>query len=1007
MPRKPQEIQKQNEEEKQSNNNQKYRYIKRNENKLTSKENQNQFFENNQNQNNNYQKENINTKKRSFVNDSRQNNFINNNKNEENLKKNEEEENNENLNNNPNSENLLDSETYIVDNEDSIEKPPNAIEINDLLGEKCKIEMDILSINFTNFEQSKTSSKSMGVVKAYGANTYQGLVRNYNEDRVSIIINMAKPKNYPKKYWPKTSFFGIYDGHGGSMCAEFLRDCLHKLILNDPNFPENVELAIKNGFFNAEKNFLNEIALDPNDTNIISDRSGSCAVVVLIVDKKIYVANVGDSRALFSEKKGINFVVVTDDHKPNNPNEKNRIIKNGGHVYQSRTVISGAENENLNGQILFGPYRVLPGRLSVSRTIGDIEAKSETFGGNPNVIIWEPDIFIYDLNKNDIDFFIMGCDGIFDQMSNQEVMECAWMILNNEPNNNKENESENNNEESFEYNFENVNIHEKCGLIVDFIIKSSMVRKSFDNVTCLMIAFNDFIPKEKDEKKLNSISTEEYLKNIYRLNNSVNNQVKAQNKKSNKILNNIDNQRKSENDNHIYNSGIISNPHNKNITNKINTNNSSKDMPKNFLKPNLKLTNFINTKTTVPNNSNDFLPKTYRNTDSSIVAKKNNYNINTMNNISNNNKVYIKKRKERNPPKKSVNKTDINNNNEENLSKSNIATKKMVNKIDVQEVRRSTANNISIQRLSNNQQGKKKRINTGNNINSSKLDGSQSQNELLNNIYSPNKSKNDTNINNNISNNINNNIIQKLKQNKIAKMPLELNNKLINSNNPNNNSLNVHFYYSNTYSTKYKKLPYLKTNSISNIPSLTSNTNHLTTTNVTLNSINTQMRPKKIKNLTKPKTFRYNNNTSLNKYRKTFYKNNFFGNGSKPNYNHYSHNINNISNNNNIISHHNNIVYSQNFNVKIKSRKGRETITSRKKKNSFHKVIKSLGLNNENGVKNNVKQLSSKKLSYSKEKDIKNFLYKNKTNIVSAQNDNISGNKKYTKKNNYKDNIKY
>ena len=72
-------------------------------------------------------------------------------------------------------------------------------------------------------------------------------------------------------------------------------------------------------------------------------------------------------------------------------------------------------------------------------------------------------------------------------------------------------------------------------------------------------------------------------------------------------------------------------------------------------------------------------------------------------------------------------------------------------------------------------------------------------------------------------------------------------------------------------------------------------------------------------------------------------------------------------------------------------------------------MIKSLGLNNENGngVKNKVKQLSSKKLSYSKEKDIKNFLYKNKTNIISAQNDNIIGNKKYPKKNNYKDGNKY
>ena len=993
MPRKPQEIPNQKEEEKQSNNNQKYRYINRKENKLPSRENHNNLYENNQIQKNNYPNEKINIKKRSFINDSKKNNHINNIKNDDDLKENEENE-NENLNN----ENLIDSETFIVDDETSIEKPPNAIEINDLLGEKCKIELDILSINFTNFEQSKTSSKSMGVVKAYGANTYQGLVRNYNEDRVSIIINMAKPKNYQKKYWPKTSFFGIYDGHGGSMCAEFLRDCLHKLILNDINFPENVELAIRNGFFNAEKNFLNEIAIDPNDNNIISDRSGSCAVVVLVVDKKIYVANVGDSRALFSEKKGTNFVVVTDDHKPNNINEKNRIIKNGGHVYQSRTVISGAENENLNGQILFGPYRVLPGRLSVSRTIGDIEAKSEIFGGNPNVIIWEPDIFVYDLNKTDIDFFIMGCDGIFDQMSNQEVMECAWMILNNDTNNNKENEGDND-EESFEYNFENVNIHEKCGLIVDFIIKSSMVRKSFDNVTCLMIAFNDYSIKEKEEKTLNSISTEEYLKNIYRLNNSVNNQVSQPNKKSNKIINNMDNQRRIENENNIYNSGIISNQHNKNLNNKINTNNNAKDMPKNFLKPNLKLTNFINTKTNnLPNNSNDFLPRTYRNTDSSIVAKKN-YNVNTTKSI-NNNKVYIKKRKERNPPKKSVNKTDISNN-EESLSNSNIVTKKIMNKIDIQQGRRSTANNISIQRLSNNHPGRKKRINTGNNINNNKLDASQSQNELSNNIYSPNKSKNESNINN-----INNNIIQKLKQNKISKMPLELNNKLINSNNTINNNLNVHFYYSNTYSTKYKKLPYLKTNSISNIPSLTTNMNHLTTTNVTLNSINAQLHPKKIKNLTKPKTFRYNN-TSVNKYRKTFYKNNFFGNGNKAPYNHYSHNINNLSNNNNINSNHNNIIYSQNFNVKIKTKKSRDTMTSRKKKNSFHKVIKSLGLNSKNVVKNKVKQLSSKKISYSKEKDIKNFLYKNKTNIVSGKNDNIINNKKSQKKNNYKDNNKY
>ena len=44
-----------------------------------------------------------------------------------------------------------------------------------------------------------------------------------------------------------------------------------------------------------------------------------------------------------------------------------------------------------------GPLRVFPGRLSVSRTFGDIEAKLPRFGGNPNVIICEPEIRAFKL----------------------------------------------------------------------------------------------------------------------------------------------------------------------------------------------------------------------------------------------------------------------------------------------------------------------------------------------------------------------------------------------------------------------------------------------------------------------------------------------------------------------------------------------------------------------------------------------------------------------------------
>jgi len=82
-----------------------------------------------------------------------------------------------------------------------------------------------------NHEPTKCSVKRNGVVKAYAANTNQGIVRNYNEDRVSIILNIMKPASRVNEEWPKCSFFGVYDGHGGVACADFLRDNLHQYVM--------------------------------------------------------------------------------------------------------------------------------------------------------------------------------------------------------------------------------------------------------------------------------------------------------------------------------------------------------------------------------------------------------------------------------------------------------------------------------------------------------------------------------------------------------------------------------------------------------------------------------------------------------------------------------------------------------------------------------------------------------------------------------------------------------
>ena len=57
--------------------------------------------------------------------------------------------------------------------------------------------------------------------------------------------------------------------------------------------------------------------------------------------------------------------------------------------------------------------RVFPGKLSVSRTFGDIEAKHPKYGGNLKVITCEPEIVSFKLQDN-YDFILVGCDGIFE-----------------------------------------------------------------------------------------------------------------------------------------------------------------------------------------------------------------------------------------------------------------------------------------------------------------------------------------------------------------------------------------------------------------------------------------------------------------------------------------------------------------------------------------------------------------------------------------------------------------
>ena len=385
-----------------------------------------------------------------------------------------------NKNNSLQSEYLSNSIQEPVKITNTNENNPNtftqeAISVTSLMNnQNIPIELSNLSVFFPNYDTTKCSSRPIGNISAYGVNTYQGIIRNYNEDRVSIILNIAKPQNFHGT-WPKCSFFGIYDGHGGCLCSDFLRDQLHSYVIRDSNFPKDPIAALIRGFEEAERDFVNNFALNKNKE--VVDKSGSCAIVALIVEDDCYVANVGDSRAVLSLKGGKKMEVLSNDHKPNEEGENKRIIENGGKVYQTQTpakllnIPNMITNGNNSNQVLVGPYRVFPGRLSVSRTFGDVEAKIPKYGGIPGVIIATPDIRSFKIT-DDSDFLVLGCDGIFDQISNIEILDCVWMTMSETTRTN--------------------NINTQCALGADMIMKSSLVRRTLDNVTIALIAFQNF-----------------------------------------------------------------------------------------------------------------------------------------------------------------------------------------------------------------------------------------------------------------------------------------------------------------------------------------------------------------------------------------------------------------------------------------------------------------------------------------------------------------------------------
>jgi serine/threonine protein phosphatase PrpC len=109
--------------------------------------------------------------------------------------------------------------------------------------------------------------------------------------------------------------------------------------------------------YNSFKGFLDIDNAMLNDEQIKEQMAGTTAICVLIRDNKLYCANAGDSRAIASRNGTL--VTLSNDHKPNNPEEMDRIYNAGGWVEFNRVNGNLALSRAL-GDFLFKRNQLIP-----------------------------------------------------------------------------------------------------------------------------------------------------------------------------------------------------------------------------------------------------------------------------------------------------------------------------------------------------------------------------------------------------------------------------------------------------------------------------------------------------------------------------------------------------------------------------------------------------------------------------------------------------------------------
>lgn len=218
----------------------------------------------------------------------------------------------------------------------------------------------------------------------------------YREDGYRQEAHLFEDRSFHCRYDNSTFLYAVFDGHEGTKAANFAMQRMAAEILlgqlNDKSTDEEVKEVLRQAFIAVEKGYLESIGdllaeraslqfdipdgLTPYETyqkfpdlvdklNALNCElsAGTSAVVALVYKGRLYVANVGDSRALLCKTDSnqvLRVVQLSVDHDLRNEDELLRLSQLGLDVESVRQGSHLGNQENtrcLGNYLVKGGYR--------------------------------------------------------------------------------------------------------------------------------------------------------------------------------------------------------------------------------------------------------------------------------------------------------------------------------------------------------------------------------------------------------------------------------------------------------------------------------------------------------------------------------------------------------------------------------------------------------------------------------------------------------------------------